>query len=138
MNLRRTVCLGVAAVSTVAVCGCGQSTGPSGSAGTAAPVPPSPVATSVPAERALGVFTVTCHTGSGQTASGRTDGPGLAAVDPDVLPFGSRVRIEKVGVVTAADKGGSVDRATVDVWVPSEAACTTFGRQRLQVWRLDS
>lgn len=136
MNLLQRVCLCFAAASTAAVCGCGKSTSPP-IAATAEPVPPSPIAASA-AERALGVFTVTCHTGSGQTASGRTDGPGLAAVDPKVLPFGSRIRIEKVGVVTAADKGGSVGGPSVDVWVPSEAACSSFGRQRLQVWRLDS
>jgi 3D (Asp-Asp-Asp) domain-containing protein len=27
--------------------------------------------------------------------------------------------------------------STLDVWAPSEDACTAFGRQRLQVWRLN-
>ncbi len=102
-------------------------------------MPRSPVATTAPAaEQPLGVFAVTCHTGSGRTASGRTDGPGLAAVDPDLLPFGTRVRVDKVGVITAADAGGSLKGPSLDVWAPSEAACASFGRQRLQVWKLGS
>jgi 3D (Asp-Asp-Asp) domain-containing protein len=83
----------------------------------------------------LGAFTVTCHTGSGKTASGRTDGPGLTAVDPDVLPLGTRVQVEKVGMLTAADSGGALSGKSLDFWAPSVASCASFGRQRLQVWR---
>lgn len=79
---------------------------------------------------------MTCHTGSGRTASGRPDGPGLVSVDPAVLPLGSRVRVEKVGIVTAADHGDAVNGRSLDVWAPSKAACTAFGRQHLQVWRV--
>jgi 3D (Asp-Asp-Asp) domain-containing protein len=140
VSLCRTSSLCLAAVSAVALSGCSQSTSTSTSTSVAtSPVPAPQAVTSAPAaERPLGVFAVTCHTGSGRTASGRTDGPGLAAVDPDVLPFGTRVRVDKVGVITAADSGSSLTGSSLDVWAPSEAACAAFGRQQLQVWRLGS
>jgi 3D (Asp-Asp-Asp) domain-containing protein len=59
----------------------------------------------------------------------------MAAVDTDMFPLGTRLQVEKIGTVTAADRGGAVDGRSLDVWASSEAACTTFGRQKLQVWR---
>lgn len=102
-----------------------------------APPPPAsqPAASTSPAEKSLGVFTVTCHTGSGQTASGKADGPGMAAVDTDVFPLGTRLRVQDVGAVVAADRGSAVDGRTVDIWKASTAACTDFGKRKLQVWQ---
>jgi 3D (Asp-Asp-Asp) domain-containing protein len=114
------------------------STTSAASASASAPVS-APVAVTPPtvARRgaSLGAFTVTCHTGSARTASGRPDGPGLAAVDPAVVPLGSRVLVDRVGIVTAADRGGALTGRSLDFWAPSARACSSFGRQRLQVWR---
>lgn len=130
---RRALPVGLAASALQILAGCASETTP-----TSATVPPPPGATGAPTpvEQALGVFTVTCHTGTGKTASGRPDGPGVAAVDTGVFPLGTRLRVETVGLVTAADRGSSVDGKTVDVWSPSEQACTQFGRQQLKVWRV--
>lgn len=125
------------ASSVLLLAGCANETTPTSAT---VPAPPPPPASAPPApaasEKPLGAFTVTCHTGSGTTASGRPSGPGVAAVDTDVLPLGTRLRVEKVGTVVAADRGGAVDEKSVDVWLPSEQECTDFGRQQLQVWRL--
>jgi 3D (Asp-Asp-Asp) domain-containing protein len=116
--------------------------GSSRTSATAPPPTPAPHSASAPAPAAvvagkpLGRFTVTCHTGAGRTASGRRDGPGMAAVDGDVVPLGSALQVEKLGRVTAADRGGAVDGRSLDVWMPTTAACTRFGRQQLQVWRV--
>jgi 3D (Asp-Asp-Asp) domain-containing protein len=56
-------------------------------------------------------------------------------VDTDMFPLGTKLRVEKVGTVTAADRGGAVDGRSLDVWAASAADCATFGRQHLQVWR---
>jgi 3D (Asp-Asp-Asp) domain-containing protein len=99
-------------------------------------IPPAGAARPAPrAEQPLGAFSITCHTGTGRTASGRPDGPGLAAVDPDVVPLGTKLRVERIGTVTAADRGPAVSGRALDVWAPSSAACTSFGRQKLKVWR---
>lgn len=128
------IALSTMALSTLALSGCAHQTSPTSATRPAPPSSPSAPAHS--AERPLGAFTVTCHTGSGRTASGRPDGPGMVSVDPAVLPLGTKVRVEKFGVLTAADHGNAVDGRSLDVWTPSAAACTAFGRQRLQVWRL--
>jgi 3D (Asp-Asp-Asp) domain-containing protein len=114
--------------------GCAHDSTSTSATSTATPTS-APSNTAAPPEQPLGAFTVTCHTGAGQTASGRPDGPGLAAVDTDVFPLGTKLRVEKVGTVTAADRGGAVDGRSLDVWVASTADCTAFGRQHLQVWR---
>lgn len=123
--------------SVLLLAGCANETTPT-SATVAAPPPPPATAAPAPvaAEKPLGVFTVTCHTGGGTTASGRPSGPGVAAVDTDVFPLGTKLRVDKVGPVVAADRGGAVDGKSVDVWLPSEHKCTNFGRQQLQVWRV--
>lgn len=84
----------------------------------------------------LGVFEVTCHTGPGVTASGRPSSREIVSVDPRLLPFGTRLFIDQVGLRVAADTGPAmVGRRRLDIWEPSLAACTEFGRKRLQVWR---
>jgi resuscitation-promoting factor RpfB len=83
----------------------------------------------------LGVFEVTCHTGPGVTASGRPSSRDIVSVDRRLFPFGTRLVIEQVGLRIAADTGPAMVGHRLDIWEPTEAACTEFGRKRLQVWR---
>jgi 3D (Asp-Asp-Asp) domain-containing protein len=83
----------------------------------------------------VGVFEVTCHTGPGRTASGRPSSREIVSVDRSVFPFGTRLFIDGVGLRTAADTGPSLRGRRLDIWEPTEAACTEFGRKRLRVWR---
>ena len=83
----------------------------------------------------LGVFEVTCHTGPGVTASGRPSSREIVSVDRRLFPFGTRLVIEQVGLRIAADTGPAMVGRRLDIWEPTEAACTEFGRKRLQVWR---
>ena len=78
---------------------------------------------------------MTCHTGSGVTAAGRPTSRELVSVDRALLPFGTRLYIDRVGVRVAADTGPAMVGRRLDIWEPSAAACTTFGRKRLLVWR---
>jgi 3D (Asp-Asp-Asp) domain-containing protein len=43
--------------------------------------------------------------------------------------------IEGVGPRVAADTGGAIRGRRLDIWEPSVAACTRFGRRQLRVWR---
>jgi 3D (Asp-Asp-Asp) domain-containing protein len=84
---------------------------------------------------ALGVFEVTCHTGPGVTASGRPSSREVVSVDRRLFAFGTRLFIDQVGLRVAADTGPAMVGHRLDIWEPSAAACTKFGRKRLKVWQ---
>ena len=86
----------------------------------------------------MGSFVVTCHTGKGVTASGRPSSREVVSVDPRVVPLGTRLVIEGVGPRVAADTGGAIKGRRLDIWEPSAAACTRFGRKQLRVWQAGS
>jgi 3D (Asp-Asp-Asp) domain-containing protein len=83
----------------------------------------------------LGIFEVSCHTGKGITASGMPSSRETVSVDPRVVPLGTRLVIDKVGPRVAADTGGDIKGRRLDIWEPSAAACTQFGRKQLRVWQ---
>jgi 3D (Asp-Asp-Asp) domain-containing protein len=83
----------------------------------------------------LGIFEVSCHTGKGMTASGRPSSRETVSVDPRVVPLGTRLVIDEVGTRVAADTGGAIKGRRLDIWEPSVAACTRFGRRQLRVWQ---
>jgi 3D (Asp-Asp-Asp) domain-containing protein len=69
-------------------------------------------------------------TAGGLTASGARVRPGTVAVDPAVIPLGSKLRIEGLpGVYRAEDTGGGVRGAHVDVFMDSRGAALEFGRR---------
>ena len=63
----------------------------------------------------------------GQTASGRAVGWGAVAVDPSVIPMGSRLSIPGYGLGVAADTGGAIRGARIDLWFPSVAQAHAWG-----------
>jgi 3D (Asp-Asp-Asp) domain-containing protein len=107
----------------------------------ASPATTRPVQSLAPASTAaargalLGSFEVSCHTGKGVTASGRPSSREIVSVDPRVVPLGTRLVIEGVGPRVAADTGGVIRGRRLDIWEPSAAACTRFGRRQLRVWQ---
>jgi 3D (Asp-Asp-Asp) domain-containing protein len=101
-------------------------------AGTA-DVPPigRPIAWSGPAR-------VTMHTcaelgGCGQTASGLLPEPGMVAVDPSVIPLGSTVWIQGLGMFLATDAGSLVRGARLDVFGGSYQEAIAWGVQERTV-----
>jgi 3D (Asp-Asp-Asp) domain-containing protein len=82
------------------------------------------------------VFEVTCHTGAGVTASGRPSSREVVSVDRRLIPFGTRLVIDQVGLRVAADTGPAMVGRRLDIWEPSAEVCVQFGRKRLQVWRM--
>lgn len=63
----------------------------------------------------------------GTTATGIPVGPGVVAVDPAVIPLGTRMTIPGYGEGFAADTGGAIKGARIDVWVPTEAQAEAWG-----------
>lgn len=74
-----------------------------------------------------------CGTGTGLTASGLPVQPGMVAVDPDVIPLGSRVFINGVEYL-AADIGGSIKGNKIDIAMETHQEADVFGRQAAEVW----
>jgi 3D (Asp-Asp-Asp) domain-containing protein len=65
----------------------------------------------------------------GRTASGQPVGWGAVAVDPSVIPMGSRMSIPGYGLGVAADTGGAIQGARIDLWFPSVAQARAWGTQ---------
>ncbi|KAA9015974.1 3D domain-containing protein [Niallia endozanthoxylica] len=61
----------------------------------------------------------------------------LIAVDPSVIPLGSRVWVEGYGEAIAGDTGGAIKGHKIDVLMPSTAACIAWGRKTVKIVILD-
>jgi 3D (Asp-Asp-Asp) domain-containing protein/peptidoglycan hydrolase CwlO-like protein len=64
----------------------------------------------------------------GTTSTGLPVGPGIVAVDPTVIPLGTRMTIPGYGEGVAADTGGRIRGARIDVWIASCAEAGDFTR----------
>lgn len=63
-------------------------------------------------------MTATAYCLGGTTATGMPVGRGIIAVDPGVIPLGSRVHVSGYGDAIAADTGGVIHGNKIDVWLP--------------------
>ncbi len=81
----------------------------------------------------------------GRTATGMTAQYGVIAVDPNVIPLGSRVYVESsdggkswvYGFAIAGDTGGAIKGNKVDLCYNTRAECYAFGRQSATVYILE-
>jgi len=62
----------------------------------------------------------------------------IIAVDPKVIPLGTKVYVEGVGLTIALDTGGAIKGNKIDILVDGEQKAKTFGRKQLQVWVIPS
>ena len=69
----------------------------------------------------------------GTTATGVPVGWGVVAVDPSVIPLGTRLTIPGYGSGVASDTGGAVHGATIDLWFPTEAQALAWGRRTVTI-----
>ena len=91
--------------------------------------------------------TATAYTASSgsRTASGKVAQYGVVAVDPKVIPLGTRLYIEstddgkswKYGYCVAGDTGGAIKGNKVDLYYNSQSQCLQFGRRSAIVYVLD-
>jgi peptidoglycan DL-endopeptidase CwlO len=63
----------------------------------------------------------------GTTATGVPTGPGVVAVDPAVIPLGTRMFVPGYGEGVAADTGSAVKGNVIDVWFESCADAMAWG-----------
>lgn len=71
------------------------------------------------------------------TATGLEPTVGMVAVDPNVIPMGSRLYIEGYGYARAADTGGAIRGNTVDLFMESYSQCINWGRRNVKVYVLN-
>jgi peptidoglycan DL-endopeptidase CwlO len=83
-------------------------------------------------ERTL-IVSSTGYSIRGRTATGIPTAPGVVAVDPSVIPLGTRLSIPGYGVGIAADTGGAVQGSTIDVWFPTLAQARAWGRRTVTI-----
>jgi 3D (Asp-Asp-Asp) domain-containing protein len=69
----------------------------------------------------------------GRTATGAPTGWGVVAVDPSVIPLGTGMTIPGYGSGVAADTGGGVRGAMIDLWFPSVAQANAWGRRTVTI-----
>jgi 3D (Asp-Asp-Asp) domain-containing protein len=101
----------------------------------AAPAPGAPPAVGaapVAGGRTLTVL-ATGYSLTGTTSTGLPVGWGVAAVDPSVIPLGTHMTVPGYGEAVAADTGGNVGGATIDLWFPSAAKALAWGRRSVTI-----
>ena len=78
-------------------------------------------------------MTATAYTLQGHTATGAPVGYGVVAVDPSVIPLGTRMTIPGYGEGVAADTGGAIQGAVIDLWFPTDSEAAAWGRQTVTI-----
>lgn len=83
------------------------------------------------------------QSGYGITASGTYCKKGTVAVDPSVIPLGTKMYIVSsdgsvvYGLCTAEDTGGAIKGNKVDLYYDTRAECLKFGRRSVDVYILE-
>ena len=94
-----------------------------------------PTIVAVPTAQAAHPLTVTAtgYSLPGHTATGLPVGFGVVAVDPAVIPLGTRLTIPGYGEGVAADTGAAVHGNTIDLWFPTLADAMVWGRRTVTI-----
>ncbi|KIL44662.1 hypothetical protein KP77_28830 [Jeotgalibacillus alimentarius] len=86
-------------------------------------------------------YTAYCAGCSGVTATGidlrSNPNQKVIAVDPNVIPLGSRVWVEGYGEAIAGDTGGAIKGNKIDLFIPSQQAALNYGVQTVDIKILD-
>ncbi len=77
---------------------------------------------------------------AGQTSTGMPLTYGVVAVDPSVIPYGTKMFIASedgqyvYGYAIAGDCGGAIKGKRVDLFFPSSTTCDNFGRRTVKIY----
>lgn len=74
--------------------------------------------------------------GKGLTRMGTRARRGVVAVDPRVIPLGTKVYVPGYGVAVAEDTGGAILGNRIDLCMETYNECRTFGRRNVSVYIL--
>ncbi|MDE2573547.1 MAG: DUF348 domain-containing protein [bacterium] len=81
-------------------------------------------------------YTPYCAGCNGYTATGQHAGYGIVAVDPNVIPLGTKLFIPGYGPAIAGDTGGAIRGNRIDLGYESHAEAMSFGRRAITVYVL--
>lgn len=71
------------------------------------------------------------------TKSGTLSRVGAIAVDPDVIPLGTKLYVEGYGYCVAEDTGGLIKGNRIDIYLDSESECVDWGVRDVTVYVLE-
>ena len=69
----------------------------------------------------------------GRTASGLPVRKGVVAVDPLLIPLGTRMFVPGYGKAVAADIGVAIKGRIIDLWMPNHTAARKWGRKTVTI-----
>lgn len=69
----------------------------------------------------------------GRTALGVPVRKGVVAVDPRLIPLGTRLHIPGYGPGLAADVGTAIKGRIIDLWMPNTAVARKWGRRTVTI-----
>lgn len=78
----------------------------------------------------------TAQPGLGRYTANGTDlhtNPRVIAVDPSVIPLGTKVTVEGYGTYIAADTGGAIKGNRIDIHFSTVQECINFGRKNVKI-----
>lgn len=82
-------------------------------------------------------YTAYCKGCSGITATGidlrSNPNQKVIAVDPRVIPLGTKVYVEGYGYAIAGDTGGAIKGNRIDLFIPNLSEALEFGRRNVQI-----
>ena len=82
-------------------------------------------------------YTAYCNGCSGRTATGfdlrANPGAKVIAVDPRVIPLGTKVYVEGYGYAVAADTGGAIKGHKIDVFFPTKTEAFRWGVRKVKI-----
>lgn len=76
-------------------------------------------------------------THKGITRSGTQVSRGTAAIDPRIIPLGTKIYVEGYGHAECLDTGGDIKYNRIDLYMDSKEECFEFGRREVKVWIID-
>jgi 3D (Asp-Asp-Asp) domain-containing protein len=92
-----------------------------------------PAAGRVPAGGRTLTVSTTGYSLPGRASTGVPVGWGVVAVDPAVIPLGTRLSIPGYGEAVAADTGGAIRGDVIDLWFPTLAQARGWGRRTVTI-----
>ena len=69
----------------------------------------------------------------GKTSSGLPVRKGVVAVDPELIPLGTRLFVPGYGRSIAADVGVAIKGRIIDLWMPSDEHARKWGRKTVVI-----
>jgi len=73
-------------------------------------------------------------TADGITATGHRVRRGVVAVDPSVIPLGTKLYVEGYGEAVALDTGGAIKGMRIDLYMDTKKEAFEWGRRKVKVY----